>query len=76
MKRVRYSSYASQEVQARARAAVRGTTAATGTDYTLADFTEDALLAWAERLEATYHDGLPWPSRPGRLPAGRRVTKE
>lgn len=68
--RDRFSTQVSTDVQARARAAVRGVARSTQTDYTLAQLTEDALDAYCRHLEGLYNDGKPWrptgrPLRPG-----------
>lgn len=68
--RDRFSTQVSADVQARARATVRGVARATQTDYTLAQLTEDALDAYCRHLECLYNDDKPWrptdrPLRPG-----------
>jgi hypothetical protein len=72
-RRARYHTQVAQDVQDRARAAVRGVSAATGTDYTLAGLTEDALERYCEHLEQAYNKGKRWPVPQVRLRPGRRL---
>lgn len=74
--KARFSTQVSAGVQARVRAAVRGVSAVTGTDYSLAQFVEDALLAYSARLEEQYHLGSPWPSSDRPLRRGPRVQQQ
>ncbi|GAB7192795.1 hypothetical protein NUM3379_35040 [Kineococcus sp. NUM-3379] len=59
------------DVQDRARAAVRGVRRATGADYSLAAFTEEAMERYAAHLEQLYNNGEPWPVTDRPLPRGR-----
>jgi hypothetical protein len=72
--RDRFSTQVSSEVQARARATVRGVGFATNADYTLAQLTEDALQAYCRKLEAKYNDRKPWPTSERRLRPGPRIA--
>jgi hypothetical protein len=71
--KTRFSTQVSPAVQARVRATVRGVVAATGTDYSLAQLVEDALMAYCARLEEQYHFGSPWPLSDRPLRPGPRV---
>ena len=70
--RTRYSTQVLEGLQARVRAAVRGVSAVTGTDYSLAQLTEEALERHVRELEATYNDGRPFPLIDAPLRRGRR----
>lgn len=72
-RRTRFHTQVTQDVQDRARAAVRGVSAATGTDYTLAALVEDALEKYCEHLERVYNDGHRWPTPAAPLRPGRRL---
>ncbi len=72
--RDRFSTQVSSDVQARARATVRGVGFATKADYTLAQLTEDALNAYCQKLEAKYNNREPWPTSEKRLRPGPRVA--
>ena len=71
--RERFSTQISAEAQARARAAVRGMTIAIDADYSLAQFTEDALNAYCREMEIQHNHGNPWPRSERRLRPGPRV---
>lgn len=72
-----FSTQVSPDVQARARAAVRGVRAVTGDDsWTLGALTESALVAYLDSLEAKYNDGNPWPIDAGQpLRPGARIQQ-
>jgi hypothetical protein len=70
--RAPFSTQVDRQLLRRVRAAVRGVSHATGTNYTLAALTEDALTAEVDRLETLYNDGQEWPERP--LRRGRRTS--
>ena len=72
--RDRFSTQVSTDVQARARATVRGVAEATKTDYTLAQLTEDALDAYCREMESLYNDGKSWPPSERRLRPGPRTA--
>ncbi len=72
--RQRFSTQVSQDVQARVRATVREMTASYSPDYSLAQFTEDALDAHCRRLEAKYNDKTRWPSSTRPLRPGPRIS--
>lgn len=72
--RDRFSTQVSSDVQARARATVRGVGFATKTDYTLAQLTEEALAAYCRKMEAKYNDREPWPTSEQRLRPGPRTA--
>jgi hypothetical protein len=72
--RAPFSTQIPRDLAERVRAAVRGVSQGTGTDYTLAQLTEDALHAQVARLEELYHEGQPWPPAPQPLRRGRRTT--
>ena len=71
--RERFSTQISAEVQARARATVRGMTSAIDPDYSLAQFTEDAINAYCREMETQHNHGKPWPRSERRLRPGPRV---
>jgi hypothetical protein len=72
-RRIKFSTQVAGTVQDRVRATVAGVSTATGADYTLAAFTEDALEQFCRHLEQVYNDGAPWPTRAPRLKPGRRA---
>jgi hypothetical protein len=72
-RRARYSTQVAEAIQDRVRATVTGVSAATGSEYTLAAFTEDALEQFCRHLEQVYNDGSPWPTKAPRLRPGRKV---
>ncbi len=77
MSKVRFSTQIPHALQARVRAVVRGMQHLYGPDYTLSQFTTDAMTAHAARLERDHHQGEPFPTTPEQgssLRAGRRVT--
>lgn len=71
--RARFSTQVDPEIQSLARAAVRGVQRASGTDYSLAQLTEDALAAWIDHLAELYNNGDPWPGNSRALRPGRRL---
>ena len=71
--RDRFSTQVASNVQARARATVRGVGESTKTDYTLAQLTEDALEAYCRQMEVLYNDGKPWKPSERRLRPGPRT---
>ncbi|MDQ1535980.1 MAG: Centromere-binding protein ParB C-terminal [Actinomycetota bacterium] len=72
-RRANFSTQVAETIQDRARAAVAGVSAATGSEYSLAALTEDALEQFCRHLEEVYNDGSPWPTKAPRLRPGRRV---
>ncbi|MBU2698909.1 hypothetical protein [Pimelobacter sp. 30-1] len=74
MSREPFSAQADWDVQERARDAVAGVKKATGTNYTLSQFLEDALARHTAYVEETYNDGQPFPPRRQPLPRGRPVA--
>lgn len=73
-RRTKFSTQVAEAIQDRTRAAVTGVSAATGTEYSLAALTEDALEQFCRHLEEVYNNGTPWPTRSPRLRPGRRVS--
>lgn len=71
--RERFSTQVSAEVQARARATVRGMIACCDPDFSLARFTEEALEAHCRKLEARYNDNALWPRPRRQLRTGPRT---
>lgn len=77
MSKVRFSTQVPAAAAARVRAVVRGMQHLYGPDYTLSQFTTDALTEHADRLEQDHHRGEPFPAGPEREPplrSGRRVA--
>lgn len=72
MSRDRFSTQVSAAVADRARATVAGMLAV-DPDFSLAQLTEQALVAEIERLERDHHGGRPWPGVTRGLRPGRRV---
>lgn len=77
MSKARFSTQVPTLVAARVRAVVRGMQHLYGPDYTLSQFTTDALTEHAARLEQDHHRGEPFPAGPQReapLRSGRRIA--
>lgn len=69
--KVKVGFYQDPADTARARAAFTWTRAQQG-HRSFSDFIAHALMREVERLEASYHEGHPWPSmQPGELPTGK-----
>ncbi len=63
------------EVLERVRAAVVGLQKSNDPSFTLTRFTEQALIAWCQRMEAEYNDGEQWSNDPDHhLRRGARIT--
>ena len=78
MSKVRFSTQIPDALQARVRAVVRGMQHLYGPDYTLSQFTTDALTGHAAWLERDHHQGQPFPTttpeQGSSLRVGRRIT--
>ncbi len=75
-RRVPWASRIDPALGARVRATVIGLQQATDPSFTAGRFTEQALLAWCQRMEAEYNDGQPWPQDPAnQLRRGARITQ-
>lgn len=73
--RAQFGTQVSTDVQARARATVRGVATATRTDYSLAQLVEDALAAYCREMETLYNNGQPWSTEEGKLRPGPRTRR-
>lgn len=73
MTRERFSTQVELDLQDRVRAAVRGVSRATDTDYTLVQFVEDALMRHCLHVEAEYNAGEPFRRLDAPLKPGRRM---
>jgi len=75
-KRERFSTQVDPVIQSLARAAVTGMQRTQRPDYSLAQFTEDALEKYAMDLAKKYNGGRPWTANPRALRPGRRFDDE